>query len=205
MRPVCILYEDQRGPHKGFGLHALVRACVADTLGERARHEVEKALADYRPLKGYAKLLEACRRDLDLISNDGRTVIAVFDNDQIRRLLELPKKAPDAQVAQAIREGVRNTERLLIVLLKQNMESVILAAHHCDPSIDKKRIVLATEKKDLLERDTLLTGLAAERFKQIRDCILEQLPSFRELVGLLCAQLQAPARTQRKKPAGRTR
>jgi hypothetical protein len=28
-----ILYEDNRGAEKGFGLHALVMACVADDLG----------------------------------------------------------------------------------------------------------------------------------------------------------------------------
>ncbi len=56
MQRVCVLYEDQRGPRQGFGLHALVKACVSDALAEPQRHLIEKALSDYRPLKGYANL-----------------------------------------------------------------------------------------------------------------------------------------------------
>jgi hypothetical protein len=101
-------------------------------------------------------------------------------------------------VVQEIQKGGTPTNRLFIVLLKQNMESVIKAAHQCDPSIDKARLALAVEKKDLLERDAILMGLTGERFRAIRDCILKNLPSLRSMVELLCKQVQAPARARKK-------
>ncbi|UQA55994.1 hypothetical protein [Polyangium aurulentum] len=68
---VTILYEDQRGARQGFGLHALVKACVFDAVnGDRPR--VEEALRDHRPLKGAGNLLRTCREEIDLIASDGR-------------------------------------------------------------------------------------------------------------------------------------
>ena len=197
MRPICVLYEDQRGPRQGFGLHALVKACVADALADQPRHLIEKALSDYRPLKGDTKLLGACREELDLIASDGRPVVAVFDNDKIRHLLKLSAKAPDEHVEREIRKGGSRPDRLFIILLKQNMESVLTAAHECDPRIDAERVKLATVKKDVLERDAILTSVSGERFRAIRDCILQKLPSFQALVGLLCTQLRVSARRTR--------
>lgn len=58
-RPVTVLCEDQRGPQKQFGLQQLVNACVYDAVnGER--HHVERALADWRPMKSDTKLLRTC-------------------------------------------------------------------------------------------------------------------------------------------------
>ncbi|MCP3144369.1 hypothetical protein [Pyxidicoccus xibeiensis] len=199
MQRVCVLYEDQRGPRQGFGLHALVKACVADGLASQERHFIEAALRDYRPLKGYANVLKACREELEDIAPDGRPVIAVFDNDKIRHLLKLAKTAPDERVEQEIRKGSPPSGRLSIVLLKQNMESVLTAAHACYPSIDPKRIELATVKKDLLERDAILSSVTSEQLRAVRDCILQQLPSFRALVDLLCRHLQASSRTKKKR------
>jgi hypothetical protein len=199
MQRVCVLYEDQRGPRQGFGLHALVKSCVSDALAGQPRHLIEKALSDYRPLKGYANLLKACREELDLIASDGCPVVAVFDNDQIRHLLKLPQKAPDERVIQEIRKGGSKSDRLFVLLLKQNMESVLHAAHECDPSIDPHRIELATARKDLLERDAILASLTSERLRAVRDCIRQKLPSFQMLVELLCRHMQAPSRTRKSR------
>ena len=199
MQRVCVLYEDQRGQRQGFGLHALLKAWVSDALAEQPRHLIEKTLSDYRPLKGDANLLKACREELDLIANDGCPVVAVFDNDQIRHLLKLPAKAPDERVIQEIRKGSSKPDRLFVILLKQNVESVLHAAQACDPSIDSKSVELATEKKDLLERDFILNSLAIERFRAIRDCILQKVPSFQMLVELLCKHLQASSKARRKR------
>lgn len=188
MRRVCVLYEDQRGPTRGFGLHELVKACVRDALKDSSRREVDGALDDCRPMKGMPKLLKACRQDIDLIADDGRSVIAVFDNDEIRADLKLARNASDGLVIQRIREGGMHSDRLFIVLLKQNMESVIQAVRQCDGSIDPKRLDSAL-KKNLLERDALLNGLTVELKRPIRDCIQEQMPSFRALVELLCQEI----------------
>jgi hypothetical protein len=197
MRKVCVLYEDRRGPLKGFGLHELVKACVCDVLAGQPRQDITQALSDYRPLKGDTNLLKACRQDVDDIASDGRDVIAVFDNDQVRKLLKLPVKASDERVHQEIRKGA-SSDRLHIILLKQNMESVIEAAHACDPSIDKKRVDLAVKKKDPLERDAILARLTGPSFQSVRDCIRENLPSFSALIDLLRELLQRPPRSRKR-------
>jgi hypothetical protein len=112
VRPAAltILYEDQRGPRNGFGLHALVRACVFDAINGD-RHRVEERISDYRPLKGVQNVLRACREDIDLIAADGRSVVAVFDNDEIRHQLKLPRTATDEHVEREIRKGCRAPDR----------------------------------------------------------------------------------------------
>lgn len=203
MRRGCVLYEDQRGPTRGFGLHELVKACVRDALKDSSRREVDGALDDCRPMKGMPKLLKACRQDIDLIAGDGRSVVAVFDNDEIRGDLKLPRSATDETVIQRIREGGKHSDRLFIVLLKQNMESVIHAVRQCDGSIDPKRLDSAL-KKSMLDRDALLNGLTVELKRPIRDCIQEKMPSFRALVELLCRELTPRSKARgRSGPSGR--
>ena len=187
---ITVLYEDKRGPRQGFGLHMLVKACVFDAMnGER--HRVEGMLSDHRPLKGVQALLKACREDIDLIAADGRSVVAVIDDDAIREQLKLPRSATDAQVEREIRKGCKAPDRLLIVLLKKNMESVIEAAAACDPGIDAERIDRAIRHKELLERDAILTELSRERARPLRDCVLGKVPSLRVLVDLLSRALRA--------------
>lgn len=198
---VTVLYEDQRGSRQGFGLHALVKACVFDAInGER--HRVEGMLSDHRPLKGVQALLKACREEIDLIAADGRRVVAVFDDDAIREQLKLPHTAADALVEREIRKGCRTPERLLIVLLKRNMESVIVAAAACDPGLDAKRIDRAVKHKELLERDAILTELSRERARPLRDCVLGRMPSLQLLVALLSRTLLTGDAVETPPPAG---
>ncbi|HZF52726.1 MAG TPA: hypothetical protein VE093_28920 [Polyangiaceae bacterium] len=199
---VTILYEDQRSAATGFGLHAFVKSCVFDILnGER--HSIEGALNDARPQKGAGNLLRTCREDIDLIAPDGRRVVAVFDDDKIRGLLKLPRSATAERVHKEIRKGCKAPGQLDVILLKDNMESVIDAAGLCAPSIDKKRIEQASKSKDLLERDRILIELSHERERPSRECILKKMPSLAALIDLLCEALRAaPHRgSARKKPA----
>jgi hypothetical protein len=198
---VTILYEDQRGDTKGFGLHAFIKACVFDAMnGER--HTIEGALKDGRPLKGAGNLLRACRDEIDLIAPDGRRVVAVFDDDKIRGQLKLPRSASAERVHKEILKGCRAPKQLAVILLKDNMESVIDAAGLCAPTIDKKRIERASKDKDLLERDAILIELSRERERPARACILEKMPSLAALIDLLCEALRAAPRGEspRKRP-----
>jgi hypothetical protein len=197
MRQVCVLYEDERAPQKGFGLHELAKACVRDHFEHQPREDIDEALKDCRPLGGDTKVLKKFREDVDTIAADGRPVVAVFDNDRIRRLLKLPAKATDARVIEELLKDT-SSERLHVILLNRNMESVIKAAHECDPSIDKERVDLAIKQKDRLERDAILARLTGAQFRAVRDCIREKLPSFQELVDLLCELIQRPARSRKK-------
>ena len=187
---VTVLYEDQRGPRQGFGLHMLVKACVFDAINGQRQWLEGEALKDFRPLKGAPALLRACREEVELIAPDGHSVVAVFDNDQIRRLLALPRNATAARVEQEIRKGCRASSGLFIVLLEQNTESVIKAAAKCDPTLDKKRVERAVKQKAPLDRDSILSELSHERSRPVRDCILRELSSFRTLIHLLCSKLR---------------
>jgi len=190
MPAVTILYEDQRGHQRQFGLHELVKACVFDAVnGDRRR--VEGMLADARPLKGVQNVLRACREDIDLIAADGRSVVAVVDDDVIRKHLGLPGDAADAAVEQAIKKGSRAPERLFVALIKQNTESVLAAAAACDPSLDAKRVERAVRHKDLLVRDAILVDLSRERARPLRECVLGRMPSLRGLVVILVCVLGA--------------
>lgn len=199
MQQVCVLYEDRRGPEQGFGLHLLVKACVSDALADQPRYVIEKALNDCRPLRGDGNLLKACREELDLIASDGRPVVAVFDNDKIRRLLKLPAKASNERVIQEILKGGSASRQPSIILLEQNMESVLHAARACDPTIDPKSIALATEEKDRLERDLIFARLTSGQLKAIRDCIRQKMPSFQRLVEVLCKHLQTSSKARKKR------
>jgi hypothetical protein len=196
---VTVLYEDQRGPRQGFGLHSFVKACVFDVInGER--HRVEGML-DGRPLKGVQAVIKACREDIDLIAADGRCVVALLDDDAIREQLKLRRTASDAEVDLEIRKGCRAPDRLTVVLLKRNMESVILAAAACDPGLDAKRIDRAVKYKELLERDAILIEVSRERARPLRDCMLGRVPSLQMLVALLSRVLLTGSAIETPPPA----
>jgi hypothetical protein len=126
MRRVCVLYEDQRGPTRGFGLHELVKACVRDSLKDSPRREVDGALDDCRPMKGMPKLLNACRQDIDLIAGDGRSVIpkrldsalkkSLLDRDAILNGLTVELKRP---IRDCIQEKMPSFRALVELLSRE--------------------------------------------------------------------------------------
>jgi hypothetical protein len=107
---VTVLYEDKRGVSQGFGLHTLVKACVFDAInGDRVWIERD-ALKDCRPYNGDGNLLRGCREDADLIAADGRTIVAVFDDDGVRRL---HRRGPGGACRRARAVHQREPERKL--------------------------------------------------------------------------------------------
>jgi hypothetical protein len=199
---VTILYEDQGNRKQGFGLHALVKACVFDVVdGERYR--VEGSLRSYLPLKGVSNVLKECRENFDIIAADGRSVVAVIDDDKVRGHLRLPKTAPDDHVEREIKRGCPAPERLFIALLKKNTESVLEAAAACNPTHNHERMERAVRHKDLFARDAILSELAWERARAQRDCILGKMPSLKTLVDVLASMLlpgEAPAKASGAAP-----
>lgn len=180
-----VLYEDQRGPTNEFGLHRLVVACVWDRVTiarpELQRFELEKLLKDARPLKGSGNLLTACRRDAQLISHKGQPLFAVFDNDEVRRLLRLPADAEETVVAQKILEGSTAPERVRVHLLRENMESVVTAVRECAPSLTPEAVANALAKS-LSDRDIVLRAVAREERRVVRDCVLQRVPSLARMI-----------------------
>jgi hypothetical protein len=179
-----ILYEDQQGANGQFGLHKFVMSCVFDAInGER--HLIERRV-EGRPLKGDSKLLESTRRDLNRIAADGRRVIAVFDNDRIRRLLKLPSTATDEDVCEAVKTDCEGDRTLLTVaLLKENTESVLKAARECNPEIEQPLFEQAVTHKELFARDILFTSISRSAKRAVRDCILAKMPSMAALVATI--------------------
>ncbi len=188
-RPVAtILYEDQRGPTKGFGLHELLLSCIHDQLGGE-RHDFRRRVEGI-PKKGNGSLLRCCEKDAARIAADGRQLIAVFDNDKVRRLLNLAQAVSEDEVLQSIRARVRFEERFTPVLLHENLESVLEALGACDEAIDKGQLDAATREKSLLDRDLLLQRAAFSSHQDVRDCVLARIPALKAIRDIVLGLLR---------------
>lgn len=188
---VTILYEDQRqagvAPTEGFGLHELVVSCVADLLGHDRYFLKNTFFKKPVPMKGNDKLLGACRDVGSYIRS--RYVVAVFDSDKIREAprIKLPWDASDSAVLAKIQEGCNSSLR--VVLLRENIESILEAVGQCD-HIARDYLDDAIKGKKHYERDLILNGIARNWEKRAqRDCIQEKNPSFKELVALVAGLL----------------
>jgi hypothetical protein len=176
-----VLYEDQRGPMKEFGLHHLILACVRDDSGADAF--ALRGMLDGRPMKGVQNLLRSCRRDVRRLSSKGQLVFALIDNDEIRQQLRhegVESSAEDDAVVRAIKAKCDAPERLRIFLLKNNTETVIEAAAFCDEDLPKPLLAQAL-KKDPNARDAILNKIAWRPDRSVRDCIREQVQAVAEI------------------------
>jgi hypothetical protein len=187
-----LLYEDQRGPTSQFGLHRLVTALVHDRVNGQ-RHLLEQAL-DGRPMKGDHKVIDSARYDIDKICSDGRWCIAVLDDDRVRRTLNLPSTATAAEVVDEIRRPCVVPDRLRVVLLDRNVESVLRAIQRCDPELDAVVLERAVERKEVNARDLIFRMAAGAGKRSVRDCLMIDSP-LKELSGLLCTLLMEAPRS----------
>jgi hypothetical protein len=182
-----ILYEDRRGPEKEFGLHNLVVACVADDTGED-RFSLRRKL-DGRPMKGVQNLLRSCRRDIRRLSPKGQRVFALIDNDAIRQQLKhegVTNDAEDAVIVRAIKSGCDAPEKLHVILLKENTETVLEAAKRCDEDLPGPLLAKALEK-DINARDAVLNTVAWRSERATRDCVRGHVPALNEMTQALSA------------------
>lgn len=189
IRPVMILYEDKSadGSLKEYGPHLLVRQCVADALGVdwwMLKHLVGN------PRGGSGNVRNDCRRSPPQIGRDGRLVVAVYDDDRIRREVQLPANACKAQVKSLLREECAWNERLIIVFLEKNIETVIDAIRGCAPTlVDDETWKLALERKNRNARDAVLGFAANPSQSMLREQLLQRVPSLAYLIHKLAAVL----------------
>ncbi len=184
-----ILYEDNRGAEKGFGLHALVVACVADDLDVEMFTLTKKL--DGRPMNGVANIVRSCRRDVHRLAPQGQTVFALIDNDRIRdHLSGVDIRAENSVVERAIKSQSDAPAQLEVFLLEKNTETVIEAAKHCDPSLPEDAVAQAL-RKNLAQRDRILNNVARTRGRAVRDCIRAGVPALHRLVAALGAVVTA--------------
>jgi hypothetical protein len=181
-RPVVILYEDQGGPRKEFGLHNLVIAMVNDLLGNDFWRLRSEPLKDGRPSKGNTKLLQKLkdRKELERMMGGGRHVIAVFDAD------EPPFSEQESKELETV------NDLLHICLLDRNLETGIQAVASCEPSLSVELVSSATKQKDHAARDRILNRIAYETHRRdIRDCVRSRMPSLSNLCELVASLVRS--------------
>lgn len=125
MKPVTIIYEDSTargGLVRDFGPHALVLACLADDL-TIDRHSLGRIVLAH-PANGNDKALTKLADDRLF------PVVALIDDDKIRRHLTLPARACKRDVLQGVvdRYGRSLGAEVNLVLLHENIETVVEAA-----------------------------------------------------------------------------
>lgn len=196
MIPVAvILYEDQRGPQKQFGLHNLVVACVSDDLGADVYAlKLDQKLSG-RPMKGVSKLLASCRQDVRRLGPQGQPVFALIDNDAIREQMKHEGLSPSADEAAVIRaikapERCKAPDQLEVLLLVENTETILAAAAECDPEIAAVAVEQA-RRKDTNARDKILNHVAWGLGRAVRDCVRSRVPALARLVERLSALVAA--------------
>lgn len=188
---VTVLYEDQDNSTgaKPFGLHELVKALVADELGQSI-HDVKVRIIGL-PLKGNARVLQGLR-DTETIGR-GSWVLAVLDEDRIRSQPEVNINLHEAEpqvVARVL--DVSGTAKLRgVTLLVRNMETVVQAAAACYPALDQGIVQRALRKK-LNERDMVLNSVAHGAPPAVRQCLMTKVPSLQDLRDRIICGLQNP-------------
>lgn len=185
-RLITVLWEDSCGTQvKAFGSHALLLSCIADLLN-RDRFALGKfVIASAK--KGNSKLKGAIDSDCERLSRSG-PVIAVFDDDQVRRLYNLP---PNACKIQIIREA-RSHPSLDIVLLERNIEDLV------DACCEALGIGLPETKSRPDERDKILNAAASAIDPKVREFVCEKIPSFSYLVRKVRLGLEQLSSLQEK-------
>jgi hypothetical protein len=168
---VTVLYEDEAAAKPtNYGPHILLLACVADARGTDVW--ILRGRTAGIPKKGDTKVRAALRDEGDLLATRG-PLVAMVDDDRVRRCYGLPTSACKREVLDAVlREATGSPS---VVLLHRNMEDIVGAAcaalHRAAPAA----------KPGPEERDRILHRAAAAE-RNVRDAILAAVPSFARLV-----------------------
>lgn len=200
MRRVLVLYEDRQaqGALTEYGPHALIKQCVCDQLDVKPW---ELKLLIGNPMAGNGNVRKECILTSPKLSRDGGLVFAVYDSDRIRDLVGMSFTACKREVRELLLKECPWRDRLRVIFLEKNLETVLRAICECDPSIaSEQQRAKAIDRKELSARDIILTGAAtpSPRSRDLRDCVLDKVPSLRYLVQKLadaCATLSLPGPT----------
>ena len=189
---ITILYEDRcgEGQIREFGPHALVQQCVCDAIGKEPWALKREIILHGIPKNGATKLRNECRSDRPKFGRDGSHVIAVYDDDRIRDFVKVGAPGCKEQVKHVLRAESRLGDKLQIVLLERNLETVVATICECDPAIAPPEVQdNALRRKKLFDRDIVLKNAAAptaER-RRLRDQLLTRVPSLGYLVNKIVA------------------
>ena len=187
-RKVVVLYEDQvGGVVTDYGPHVLVKQCVCDRL--KLDPWSLKTIAAV-PRNGNGNVYKDCASQPPKIGRDGSFVVAVYDYDHVRDMkqLGLPRAACKRDTREALLKACPWRERLVVVFLDRNIETIIEAICACDPTLateDQRRRALVN--KDLNARDIILRAASAPTPARLalRNCVFQRVPSLQYLVDKL--------------------
>lgn len=177
---IAIFYEDELvAGSKLFPLHLLVVACIADDL-EFALKDIEPFLKAY-PMKCDSKLLTACKSEPHRMRE--HHILALFDADQLHRLLGLRGDTPRPTLTSALQSQIPDP-RVRVFLLDRNTETLVDATADC---LGRERPGI----KDKLNRDDFLARAAWDHSRASRDCIREKVPTFASFVDAVIPLVHA--------------
>lgn len=146
---------------------------------------------DGNPRKGVDKLVATVRRDWERLRAGGKLVVAVADDDRVRRHLQLAPKAGVDAVRQAMVDGLQGHEAgFRLVLLDRNTETLLEAIASRDPAL--RKLAPSLVGKSHVDRDRLLAKATYDRTPEFRARVLQAMPSAGELVDVLTAVVSPP-------------
>lgn len=190
---IAILYEDQRGERSDFGLHRFIcqlvidRAALTDSV-----YVVEKKLIIGIPLKGAGNVRKRCRNDLPRFAKTCKQVIAVYDQDQLAKMLKLAKDACRKMLCEKLAENCEPKEILEIILVRDNLESIIqdIRASGLMSSISDQ-VYDGALGKNQITRDSVFIQCAITD-SDTRQKLAERLPDILRIVTRITAVLSKP-------------
>jgi hypothetical protein len=199
---IRILYEDQRDDQaRPFGLHSLILACVADDLGCEV-WKLKHVKDDLK--KGRDKVRAECERNLARLTRDGSHVIAVYDLDEAHQACKGPLQATcKPALKRALTEGCNPAEKLAVILLDQNVETVLGVVRRLRPDLvgaDRFEMALR-HKKSRASRDLVLNTAAQDG--ALRGALLREVPSLAyavQVVVRILREQDSPAQTAAPAP-----
>jgi hypothetical protein len=191
MPPIVILYEDaavRGGQVKDYGPHLLVRQCVADRLGKQLW---ELRQLDANPRNGASNIRLDCKQNPPAIGRAGGRVFAVYDFDQIHQEVKLSSSACKEQLKEVLKKECAWQDRLTIVFLERNIETVVEAVCSCASGrIPEDQRLKAIKHKRLNARDLILKRVLGPSDRALREAVLHEVPSFAYLVDKVVAALE---------------
>lgn len=178
---VLVYYEDQCADRPtSYGPHVLALCCVADRIGCTAWDL--SPFAEANPCKGDGNL----KRELDANARHYRgDIVAVFDNDGVRRVYGLGQSTCKLDVRSTIRD--RCARDVGVVFLEQNLDDLVAV---CCDALGEPRPVRKLRPRD---RDPVFHRLTRHDAAAKRASLLSApagLVSFGYLVSVLAMHIE---------------
>jgi hypothetical protein len=189
MTQVWVLYEDQRNDNDDFGLHQMLLRCVADARTDVTHWQLKKLVSGV-PKKANSNVLQACRTELVSLTRTGGSVVAVYDADRAHELVPPCRRGEcKRRICAALGAGCSPADRLVVVLLVQNTETLLALIRRLAPSlVSQEQFETALRHRGSRGARDLIFSKAASN-ADLRRQIQAENPSFGRLVQVVARLL----------------